>query len=202
MQDKAPVRMDRLDLEEREEQLREFVRSALTGASATSGSLLLLAKSPESMVARVVFSLSSELAAAGIAAEVVYAAGATVAPGDSWSMSFDPAFTHETRMLRDPRYLDGHEQLICGGAHTWYGDCMRREADKRDAFSAFFRGNTDVTSRGRRTFQAIWGLAERIYTHVAMPAVMQPPETTESASGPVIPAASETLEVWRPALQH
>jgi hypothetical protein len=193
--------MDKLDQEGREEQLREFVRSALARQAAAKGALVLLAKAPNSAVARALFSLSTELASVGISAEIVFASGSTVMAGDTWNLSFDPTFAHETRLLRDHRYLDGHEQLIFGH-HTWFGECMRREADKRDAYSAFVRDNAEMAARGRRTFAALWASAERIYTHVAIERLALAPALPVKHDAPPMPAVADALEAWRPALQH
>jgi hypothetical protein len=201
MTDKAPVRVDRLDIEEREEQLKEFIRSAMARDAGASRPLVLLAKSPEVMVARAVFALSAELAAAGVTAEIIFAAGSSAMAGESWDLTFDPAFEHETRLLRDPRYLDGHEQLVCGAGHVWFGDCMRRDADKRDAFCKFIRDDAEMAARGRRTFAALWSAAEQIYRHVNVtPRRLTEPGT--QSDGRAILMAAETPAICRPSVQN
>lgn len=200
---KAPIRIDRVDLEERESHLKEFIRAAMACGASGNRSVHLLARSPDCLAARTLFAMSAELAAAGFSAEIVFAAGATVTAGEAWNLSFDPTFNHETRLLRDARFLDGHEQIVCGAAHVWFGDSMRREADKRDAFSSFIADNAETCARARRTFARIWGAAEPVYTHA------DPRRTTTGAgaAGASIGAgmsagAGATLGAWRPTDQH
>lgn len=182
---KAPARTDFREREDRESQLKDFMRSALEAVKAGPAEILLVAKAPESHAAKALFSISDECAARNIRARIVFAGGALVKTGEAWHLSFDPAFRHEIRILHDPRFLDGHEQLVLGGERQWFGDSMRREADKRDAFSLFHSSDTAGAQRSRATFERVWAQAVPVYAHSldagcepVEVSVMTPPQMT------------------------
>ncbi|MGE3917760.1 MAG: hypothetical protein AB7F78_18865, partial [Hyphomicrobiaceae bacterium] len=123
--------------EERESNIRAFIRDALDGAvESRDDAIALLARAPTSPVVAALLALSDELAERRIGAIIVLAGGATAAENETWSLSFSAKFIHEIRLTSNPRVLDGHEQLIVGDRAVWYGDCMRRDPLKRDAFTS------------------------------------------------------------------
>ena len=188
MQFKAPIRPMAADREDREHKLREFVQVGVAEAGAAGEPILLVARCPDSLSTRLLFALSAELAASGVAARIVFAGAPLVATGEAWNLSFDPAFRHEIRLLRDPRYLDGHEQMVVGTSSVWFGDSMRREMDKRDAFSSFIAGNPETAGRARVTFERLWTAAEPLYQHQLAPRVEAPAPALANAVG-IPPAA-------------
>lgn len=202
MRIKAPHRNGPPERADQEQQLKEFIRAGLENAPTGPEAVLLIARSPESMVSRVLFALSAEVAARMAGAHVIFAGGAP-ASGDTWRMSFDSRFQHEARLLRDPRFLDGHEQLIIGANHIWYGDSMRRDPDRRDGFASFQAAAPVDVARGRATFAHVWSAAEPIYAHrsskepSALPAI-----PVEDGPRIVPPGADATLDAWRPSTRH
>ena len=205
---KSPIRNEATEREEREEQLRDFIKANLDGLREGADSVLLFARAPDSLPARVVFELSQVFAAHNLGARFVFAGAAAATSGDQWRLNFDKAFSHEIRLLRDSRYLDGHEQLVLGGRSVWFGDSMRREPDKRDAFVHFVDGCEPTAARSRATFGRIWHAAVPVYAHSLTP---QPP--AEPLSAPDVlaqpqsetglpPGGLETLEAWQVSTRH
>ena len=205
---KSPPRTDKTEREEREQQLRDFIRSNLDGLAEGAGAVLLFARAPDSLPARIVFELSETLAARNAGARFVFAGAAAAASGEQWRLNFDPAFGHEIRILRDPRYLDGHEQLVLGGRSVWFGDSMRREPEKRDAFVHVVDGCEETAARCRATFQHVWAAAAPIYAHgldagataqpLPVPEAPVPPKTENALP----PGGLETLEAWQVSTRH
>ena len=150
-----------------------------------------MARAPESVAAKALFAVSEQLAKHRITARIVLAGGAVVKSGDSWHLSFDPGFRHEIRILHDVRFLDGHEQLVLGCNSQWFGDSMRREPDKRDAFTMFLNDDQVAAGRSRATFDRLWALAEAVYVH-CLDSVSDPVEVSVVAPPPPVPAAEPT----------
>jgi len=165
MRSKPALSNDAFKIETREQRLTAFISDAVdrTAGDRTDG-ILLVARAPDSCVARTIFELSHVLAERSIGAHIVFASSSAVASGEEWKLSFHPGFTHEIRMIANPRFLAAHEQLVIGADAVWYGDSMRREPDKRDAFSSFSTVPTETT-RARWTFERLWSSAEPVYAH-------------------------------------
>lgn len=204
---KSPPRNETTQREEREQQLRDFITSNLDQLTEGPAAMLLIARAPDSLPARVIFELSSALAKRNLGAQIAFTGAAVATDGDAWRMQFDPAFAHEIRVLHDPRYLDGHEQLVLGGRSLWFGDCMRREPEKRDAFASFVDDNEAASARSRATFNRIWAAAKPIYAHGQAPAVVTPtveavPIQTATVAEGVPPASVDTLEAWQVSTRH
>lgn len=201
MQAKPPLqKCDAEERETRERRLKDFISSSLASIDGGQGEILLIARSPETIGPRVLLALSSELAQRRITARMIFV-GTPDAGSDTWQMTFDPGFAHEMRILRDCRYLDGHEQIVVGSGNVWFGDSMRREPDKRDAFSSFIADNGAEGTASRMTFERIWRAGETIYRH-ASTVETAAPETAAVHPEAVAQGALETLAVWRPQNRH
>ncbi len=202
---KAPARTEVTEQEEREQQLRDFIKSGLESAVGAADALMLIARAPDSQPARILFEMSQSLAARGLGAVIVLVGASVALVGQSWKLNFASGFQHEIRVLRDPRYLDGHEQLIVGENAVWFGDCMRREPDKRDAFASFVNGNTATAQQNRKAFKRIWAAAIPVYAH-SSPAVREqekPKPDMAEVSSSLLPAGTiETLESWQVSTRH
>ena len=96
------------------------------------------------------------------------------------------------------------------GRHSvWFGDCMRRDPDKRDAFTCFVTGSADTVVQTRATFQRVWAAAIPIYVHrlPSADASVQPqlePEAVQQSnqSRGLLPGSLETLEAWQVSTRH
>ena len=60
------------------------------------------------------------------------------------------------RWARNPRLLDAHEQVTYGTALCWWGDSMRRDADKRNALSLIEDASPGTLRLGHLAFEALW----------------------------------------------
>lgn len=205
--------------EERENSIIAFIREALDESTrGRDDAIALLARSPSSPVVKALLTLSDELAERHIGAAIVLAGGATAAEDETWSLSFSARFIHEIRLTSNPRVLDGHEQLIVGDRSVWYGDCMRRDPLKRDAFMTFLP-NDIVAARGSRfSFRALWGGAQSIYRNAALNSLVvtaagvggvetiaditAAPVEGLQAAGQGATSIAETLAAWQPSTRH
>ena len=205
--------------EERESTIKAFIRGALDeSATGREDAIALLARSPTSPVVGVLLALSDELAERGVGACIVLAGGATAAEDETWSLSFSAKFVHEIRLTNNPRILDGHEQLIVGDRSVWFGDCMRRDPLKRDAFASFLADDAAAARSGRFAFRQLWLGAQSIYRNAALSSVVvtatslaqTPALTTMTAvcDGRLDPvgqpgsSVAETLAAWQPLRRH
>ena len=108
------------------------------------------------------------------------------------------------RWARNPRLLDAHEQATYGSSLCWWGDAMRREADKRNALSLFEDGSAASVRFGQLAFQALWSqsavVAERRLIGLALPrpsgAYERDAETVAAMS-----ARRPSLQGW-PLIRH
>jgi hypothetical protein len=102
-----------------------------------------------------------DLARAGIAAKVIVA---HLDPEDDvrklyacLSQLKPRARAHELfRWARNPWLLDAHEQVTYGSWLCWWGDSMRRDADKRNALSLVEDAAAGTLRLGHLAFKALW----------------------------------------------
>lgn len=226
MRPKTPPFQPTETKEEREHKLRDFILAAVDAcASGREDSIAVLARSPESPVMRALLSISGELAARGAGAKIILAGGAVAAEDETWNLVFSAGFIHEIRLTSHPRVLDAHEQIVIGDDAAWYGDTMRRDPWKRDAFAIFQPADTTAAGRGRVTFERLWTGAQSIYANpvvdtvvsaAARAAPLAASEVTatfkseardgdadqEASSQEAVCATFETLEAWQPSTCH
>ncbi|MDX2158529.1 MAG: hypothetical protein SFW09_18670 [Hyphomicrobiaceae bacterium] len=211
--------------EERESKLKTFILAGIEGgAAAGADTIALLARSPDSPASRAVLAMSGELAGRGLGAIIVFAGAPTALADDTWSLVFSAGFIHEIRLTTNPRILDGHEQLIIGNRSVWYGDSMRRDPLKRDAFEHALVGEAGAARAARFAFGQLWRSAQAISSCDALASVTISKTTAapELARHPDLPlpqdllpasplrlgaadeptAITETLEAWQPATRH
>ena len=158
-------RLQNIGREEREAKLREFVATALVVRRASGDSapanITLLARAPDSPVARVIASMAAELAAANIslAAVLLDLDAFTEEPGRPSILDMSNA---DIRVLADPRFTSAHEQMVLSANIMWLGDCMRRDPAKRDAFELFHHDNPEATSHAAISFNRLWATAQTV----------------------------------------
>jgi hypothetical protein len=146
-------RLQNIGREEREAKLREFVATALVVRRASGDTapacITLLARAPDSPVARAVASMATELTGANISLTAVLLDldAFTEEPGRPSILDMSNA---DIRVLADPRFTSAHEQMVLSANIMWLGDCMRRDPAKRDAFELFHHDNPEATSHAVR----------------------------------------------------
>lgn len=224
MRPKTPPFKPNETKEEREQKLRDFILAAIgERAIGRNDSVAVLARSPDSPVMRALLAVSGNLAACRAGASIILAGGALAAEDETWSLEFSANFVHQIRLTSNPRILDGHEQIVIGDSAAWYGDSMRRDPWKRDAFATFHANDPKSAHRARLTFGRLWDGAQCIYANPVLDTVI----VSASKSSPVGPApiaaeaeeesverepqpvaadavcaTVETLEAWQPSTRH
>ena len=169
MRSNTPARMHVIKKEEKEANLKAFIQKDLEARKAsghaagqtTGKTYRLVARSLESPVARALTSLSHEIAEGGISVRMVLTQTSLGCDTDvsASACGFSPA---ETRIIRDVRFLDAHEQLVVNPTSAWIGDCMRREPSKRDAYECFAPDCADIASWATTSFERLWSAGEPI----------------------------------------
>jgi len=154
--------------EEKVAKLRKFISNDIENRAASKfeaeyGCYLLIARSPDSPVAQSLQALASQIADAGITVRTVYSA---LKPGQSTTLPGD------CRVVRDPRLLAVHEQLVLGPACAWIGDSMRRDPQKRDALEYFVEDCLQTAELARNSFERIWRNAEPVRFDVRFSAAL------------------------------
>ncbi|MFM1813324.1 MAG: hypothetical protein RLZ98_19 [Pseudomonadota bacterium] len=142
----------------KEDKIKDFILSTLAATAqvddASVPELLLVAKSPDSPVARAVAAVAAGSGAAfGLQIVFVVSAAAEAAAIGEADVSM---YADTVGVIDASRFMDVHEQLVLGPATVWFGDSMRREPAKRDAFESFHRDNATASRNARRSFARLW----------------------------------------------
>lgn len=178
--------------------------------TATAGSALtMILRSAESDPAKALIGMKGALQRAGAWAKVILA---RIEPQDDLRQLFAGLSelapqrpSHELiRWARNPRLLEAHEQVIYGDALCWFGDAMRRDADKRNALALFEEEAPESARLGRLAFTALWAQSSLVPgRHLMGPASARPSGAYEQASGPELdlPALRPSPQGW-PLLRH
>ncbi len=123
--------------------------------------LTVVAASAESPVARALVELGSDIAAAGVKVRVIFHMLAPESTPIGWTISGpNVAFERDIRWARNPRLADAHEQLVLGSDAAWIGDCMRRDANRRDAYEQRVEGDAATVRVLQRSFERLWAVSE------------------------------------------
>jgi hypothetical protein len=187
---RPPLRVNVMRHEEKEQKLQEFLShhlmaQSLGGEARRSTHLLLVARSLESPVVRVVTSLTDEIAAAGLAVRIILAHVDGEPQPEDWGRSV--TFTHEVRWARHPRLIEAHEQLVIDPETCWIGDCMRRDPAKCDAYESFVEGCGEAAGCAAVSFERLWMTCQPLVSRAGgrgrMPAA---PPVGDSASQPTV----------------
>jgi len=191
------------------ELLAQFV-ARVEACAVEPRSLTMILRSASSSPAQALIAKARNLLGARIAAKVLVA---RLEPEDDLRRLYaclselspqDPA-KELIRWAHNPRLLDAHEQVTCGASLCWSGDCMRRDADKRNALSLFEDGSGDTVRLGRLAFEALWSVstvvAERRLTGPATPKPSGAYERNAAENVAAVSALRPNLQGW-PLLRH
>lgn len=156
----SPSRMQVVRKEEKELRLQEFIRHELTamGNMAAGARCMLLARSPESPVARALATFSAALDDNAIAPRVIF----SMPGGSDASRPADLDWLQRctVRFARHPQLVDAHEILIIGTQASWVGDSMRRDPAKRDAYESHTHACNIAADHMARSFEQLWQRSE------------------------------------------
>jgi len=170
MSTEAPSSLHGLSIAEKISRLTAFIADdldarAATGMHATDACYLLIARSAESPVAQALRAHADRISSMGIRLRAIFSeidqAGAHLAAPF--------VVPSECRIARDSRLLAAHEQLVLTPTRTWLGDCMRREAGKRDAFERYAHDCAQTGAHATRSFESLWRITAPL---VAMPSLV------------------------------
>ena len=196
------------ELDRHLEILAQFVSRVECGVGEAR-KLTMVLRSASSSPAHALIVKARDLMRAGIVAKVLVA---TLEPEVELRRLYaclselsprDPA-RELIRWARNPRLLDAHEQATYGSSLCWWGDAMRREADKRNALSLFEDGSPASVRLGQFAFQALWFqstvVAER---RLIGPALPKPSGAYECDAETVaaVSARRPSLQGW-PLIRH
>ena len=146
------------------ESMREFIALHLPPFSnaGTPARLALLAKSPDSPIARAIIEIAGEIAARGGKVQAVFHQLDGAAAADWMQIASSAEFERDIRWARNPAFADAHEQLIVGRNAAWVGDCMRRDLWRRDSLEQRFVGEATAIANLEKCFSRLWSKGELI----------------------------------------
>ena len=149
--------------EEKEAKLASFLRRNLMAGetrslSAGKASLLMIARSIESPVARALLSLCAEAGHGAFPVRAILTNEDGLTPL-LLSSRGEYLADINCRLASDVRLLDAHELLVLGPATAWIGDCMRRDPSKHDAYEFYSEDAPTAASSAAKSFERIWSSA-------------------------------------------
>jgi hypothetical protein len=149
--------------EDKTEMLRAYFAHHLRALrpETLDSTLTVVAASAESPVARALVELGTDIAAAGVKVRAIFHVLAPESTPIGWTISGPTvAFERDIRWARNARLADAHEQLVLGTEAAWIGDCMRRDANRRDAYEQRVEGDAATVRILQRSFERLWGVSE------------------------------------------
>ena len=115
-------------------------------------------RSPSSPMAKVLLRSVAELADLDI---VVNGLFTRVDPAEDYAAFAELAAARgkplvSVRWLKREAFADANEQLVLGAHFAWYGDCMRREPENRDAYEVMHLADRAAAAQAASAFKALW----------------------------------------------
>ncbi len=153
-------------LENKEDRIKSFISQCLaaqrheTDDDGALGQILLITRSSNSPVARALAELATACRSE-YSVRVIFV-GATAESLLSSHEHDISLFADGAGFIDQPRFLDVHEQLVLGENAVWYGESMRREPNRRDAFEAFYEDCPQTAQSAIRGFNNLWQRCSRI----------------------------------------
>lgn len=145
---------------EKKARLETLFRTCLTCRDGAAPTVLLLAQSLDSPVVMAMENIVFSAPQGSIALRMI------LTRLDTRALSADaaPSVRHgiSCRLLRDPRFLEAHEQVVLGNSTVWIGDSMRRDPSKRDCLEAFFENDKLAATNAAQSFERLWNLAQPV----------------------------------------
>lgn len=132
----------------------------------TQKTFRLIARSPESYIARAIFQYRDKFLSNGASFHVIFANLSPVHFLSEWiSDETSPCAAHAEstiRWARRPNLVDAHEQFTLNNECTWSGESMRRDVSSRFGFYLFEDACKETAIIAERSFQALWRVSEPI----------------------------------------
>ncbi|MFA5898445.1 MAG: hypothetical protein WC829_04970 [Hyphomicrobium sp.] len=187
MSNEAPSHLHGLSIADKISKLTAFISDDLDARAAhgmhvSGGCYLLIARSPESPVAQALRSHAARMSSMGIRLRAIFC---EVDQASQVHLTAPYSMPSECRLMRDPRLLAAHEQLLLSPTRSWVGDCMRREPGKRDALELYAADCAKTGSHAGRSFEGLWRTTTPIMTVPPLAAALA--QMPELASGDALP---------------
>lgn len=150
--------------EEKEAKLKDFVRQDLARRRDSSAGGLpayysVIARAPDSPVARVLHALAADISAAGIEIRAIVFETEHSFEENIPALSLLDLADIDARVMIDARFAAAHEQLVLSSGLIWVGDCMRRDPTKRDAFEMYVDNDAKASRHADTSFNRLWAHA-------------------------------------------
>jgi hypothetical protein len=142
----------------------------------TERAFVVIARSAKSPVVKSIAALARDIAATGWLVRLILARGDGAALSDAVIAMRTAGVDCELRVVRNPRLIEAHEQLVLGARACWTGDTMRRDPATCDAYESFIDDGPELAAAARLTFERLWSDGEPLAAPVPMAAALVPPK--------------------------
>jgi len=163
MRCKPPADIQVVKKEEKEAMLSAFVQRNMeerdeAGTDGAHG-YTIVARSIDSPVVRAVARHADEIREQGIDVRMLLTSIDFGSPEPA-PAAIDLSFVKGgIRVVDDPRLFEAHEQMTLGSTTVWVGDCLRREAAKRDAYERYCEDSAEAGAWAHAAFERLWATA-------------------------------------------
>lgn len=128
--------------------------------------LRLIARSPESAIARALLKKYTELSAEGITLKVIFAHINPMPLFSEWicpeSSPCGMEAANLIRWAKRPNIIDAHEQFTLDKECSWSGESMRRDVNARFGFYLFDENCQNTATLAHRSFERLWQISDKI----------------------------------------
>ena len=141
---------------DKERRLESFIMSRLetmSDAEPGDGELLIVARSSDSTVLNALDRLCAKAGERINKARIIVLQDKSAQPELE---KFAASFPTSVRLAAAHRFADAHEQLVIGLRDCWFGDCMRRDPNKRYTYEAYHEGDAEMARLARMSFSHLW----------------------------------------------
>jgi hypothetical protein len=118
--------------------------------------ILVVARSAHSPVLKSIAALAREIAAARCSVRAILAKSNRGGLAEAFMAVHPAGLDCEVRLVRNPRLIEAHEQLVLGNRACWTGDTMRRDPATCDAYETFVEECPEMAAAARFTFERLW----------------------------------------------
>lgn len=151
-------------------------QGSLQPAAPVERPILVIARSAQSPVVKSIAALARDIAVAGCPVRLILAKGERAGLSDAFIAVQTAGLDCEVRVVRNPRLIEAHEQLVLGSRACWTGDTMRRDPAICDAYESFVDDAPVLAAAARLTFERLWSDGEPVAALPPMAAAMSTPK--------------------------
>lgn len=181
--------------------LDQFFEQAKSNHSqSTELPLTLIARSPESCIAKALYQYKEELETQNIPLNVIFSQIPSSEELSNWLLPekspCGPTPEQNLRWAKRPNLADAHEQLTLGSMCSWSGESMRRDINARFGVYIFEKDCPQTATLGQRSFRALWQISTTIpHSHFKRAALINNPEflNLQNDAASLTPTAPQSL---------